>query len=87
MTFADWCFTSLAYTVPTLLKDVLTDLVDTHLAQYDITLADDQVDGPSLAAFTWTDKRVSDALRELSGLTGYVVHFTPDKTLEMFEPG
>ena len=87
MTFADWCFTNLTYPSSVLLKDVLTDLVETHLAQYDITLADDQVDGPSVAPFTWTNTRVSDALRELSDRTGYVVRFTPDKELEMFLPG
>lgn len=86
-TYADWCYTNAAYPAVVSLRVVLADLVTDHLAQYGVTLDPGQVEGPTLAPFTWVNKRVSDALRELSERTAYVVRFTPDKRLVMFLPG
>jgi hypothetical protein len=85
-TYADWCYSTKAYPVAVTLKQVLADLVVEHLAQYGISLDPAQVDGPTLAAFTWTGKRVADALRELSDRTTYVVRIDPAKRLRMFVP-
>jgi hypothetical protein len=85
--YADWVLTSLSYDADVTLKAVLTDLVDDHLSAYGITLHVGQVDGPTLAAFTWDGVKVSDALRELSTRTGYVFRFYADKSLRMFVPG
>lgn len=86
LTYADWCYTTRAYPEAVTLKQVLADLVADHLAQYGITLDPAQVAGPTIAAFTWTDKRVADALRELSDRTTYVVRIDPAKRLRMFVP-
>lgn len=86
-TYADWCYTTVSYDVPVTLIDVLTDLVNDHLTNYGIALDPAQVIGPTLSPFTWTNKRVSDALRELSDRTGYVVRIAPAKLLSMFVPG
>jgi len=86
MTYADWAFTTKAYPAAVMLRQVLSDLVVEHLAQYGITLDPDQVDGPTIAPFTWAQKRVSDALRELSDRTTYVVKIDPAKRLRMFVP-
>jgi hypothetical protein len=85
-TYTDWCYTTRAYPVAVTLKQVLADLVADHLAAYGITLDPAQVDGPTIAAFTWTQKRVADALRELSDRTAYVVKIDPAKRLRMFVP-
>ncbi len=86
-TYTDWCYTTVTYSAPVLLKDVLTDLITDHLATYGLALDVAQVDGPTLAAFTWTNKRVSDALRELSERTNYVFRVSAGKKLKMFVPG
>ena len=87
MTFADWCYSTKVYPVAVTLKQVLADLVTEHLAQYGITLDPGQAEGPTIAAFTWTNKRVADALRELSDRTTWVVRIDPAKQLRMFIPG
>lgn len=86
-TYTDWTSTTVTYGTAVTLKQVLTDLVDDHLSQYGVTLASTQVTGPELEPFTWTDKRVADALRELSDRTSYVVGISPAKVLSMFIPG
>jgi hypothetical protein len=85
-TYADWCYSTKTYPGAVTLKQVLADLVADHLAAYGISLDPAQVDGRTLAAFTWTDKRVADALRELSDRTGYVLQIDPAKRLRMFVP-
>ncbi len=85
-TYADWVYTSAAYDIAVSLRTALADLVTTHLSQYGITLDAAQVEGPTLAPFTWANKRASDALRELSDRTGYVVRISAAKVLRMFEP-
>jgi hypothetical protein len=85
-TYADWSYATKSYPVAVSLKQVLADLVAAHLGAYGITLDPAQVDGPALVAFAWTDKRIADALRELSDRTGYVVRIDPAKRLRMFIP-
>ena len=86
LAYADWVTVSAAYAASTL-KAVLTALVTDYLSAYGITLDDDQVDGPAIAAVSWNGKRVSDALRELSDQTGYFLTISPDKALLMAPPG
>lgn len=86
LTYADWAYVTKAYPEAVTLKQVLADLVAEHLAPYGITLDPAQVVGPTLAAFTWTDKRAADALRELSDRTTYVLKIDPAKRLRMFVP-
>lgn len=85
--FADWCSITATYVTPVTLKAVLEDLADV-LAPYGVTLDAGQVTGPTLAAFSWTDKKVSDALRELTTRSeGYIWNLTPAKVLSMVLPG
>ena len=86
-TYTDWAYTSAAYDVDVTLGAVLADLVASQLSAYGITLDPAQDAGPVLAAFAWADKRVSDALRELSDRTGYVARISAAKVLRMFTPG
>lgn len=86
-TYADWCYTTQDYTTGPTLKAVLQDLIADNLAAYGVTLHASQVTGPTLAAFSWYRKRVSDALRELSDRTGYVWRIDASKQLRMVVPG
>jgi len=83
----DWALATLTYAVDVTLKAVLTDLVTNYLDEYGITLDPAQVDGPPLTPFTWTDKKISDAIRELSERTGYVARMSATKALIMLIPG
>jgi hypothetical protein len=85
--YAEWCTQTKTYTSSVALGSVVGDLVTDKLGAYGITLSSSQVAGPTLAPFTWTAYRVSDALRELSDRTGYTWQVWPDKTLELFIPG
>ena len=84
--YADWVTVSAAYAESTL-KARLTAIVTDYLSAYGITLDVAQVDGPTVAAVTWNQKRVSDALRELSNQSGYFLQMSPDKVLTMAPPG
>lgn len=86
LAYADWVTVSASYAAGTL-KAVLTALVDDYLSDYGITLNPAQVDGPTLAAISWSQQRVSDGLRELSNQTGYFLSMRPDKVLTMAAPG
>jgi hypothetical protein len=86
-TYADWCYQTKSYTVGPTLEAVLDDLVADKLTAYGITVHGSQVTGPTLSPFDWTDKRVSDCLRELSDKTGYAYRIDADKKLRMFVPG
>jgi len=80
--YLDWCFVTLTYTTDPTLQDVLDDLVAALPAGYGpITLDATDYSGVTLAAFTWTNKRASDALRELCDRTGLVVTVSPLKVL------
>lgn len=86
-TYADYCYQSKVYSTGPTLEDVLDDLVADKLGAYGIAVHASQVTGPTLDAFTWTRKRVSDCLRELSSKTGYAYRIDADKKLRMFVPG
>jgi hypothetical protein len=83
--YADWVSVSASYAAAPL-KTVLIDLV-ASLSAYGITLDAAQAEGPTLAPVTWTQKKVSAALRELSAQTGYFLRMRPDKVLSMAPPG
>lgn len=87
--YADWCYTSASfgYAADVTLKAVLQGLVTSYLSRYGITLDPAQVTGPTLAAFTWNTKRLSEGLRELASRTGYVWRINAGKVLRMFMPG
>ena len=85
--YADWCYQTKTYTTTKTLKQVLADLVADALTAYSITLHGSQVDGPTLAAFSWEDKKVSDCLRELADKTGYYYRIDADKVLRMEAAG
>jgi hypothetical protein len=85
--YLDWSIITLAYTTTKTLKQVLTDIVALLPATYGITLDAGQVTGPTLQPFNWTQKKASDAVRELSTTTGYVAVISPAKALSMFVPG
>jgi len=84
--YADWVTVSAAYPETTL-KTRLAALVTSYLSAYGITLDGAQVDGPTVAPVTWNQKRVSDALRELSNQTGYFITMSPEKVLTLAPPG
>lgn len=84
---ADWCYATLSYDVPVTLKQILTDLIATQLTTFGITLDPTQAVGDTLAPFVWTNKRVSDCLRELMDRTGWVCQFGPWRTLAAYPPG
>lgn len=86
-TYADWCFQTKSYPAGDTLENILDDLVADKLGAYGVTVHPSQVTGPTLVAFEWVDKRVSDCLRELSDRTGYVYRIDADKQLRMFVPG
>jgi hypothetical protein len=86
-TYADWCFTSPDYPNPITMEDVIDDLITFHLGAYGITKSASQVTGPTLAAFKWDSKRVSDAIRELCEKSGCVARIDANKVLELFVPG
>lgn len=90
--YTDWCYWSKTYTSPVTLKQILTDVTADKLDDYGITLHPDQVDGPTFAAssdtpLTWTNRRVSDVLRDLKEASGYMDRIDPDKRLKFFEIG
>lgn len=86
-THLDWAFVTLTYAADVTLKTVLTDLVAALPGTYGITVDAGQVDGPTLAAFSWTRKRASDAVRELSQRSQYVASMSALKAIKMFVPG
>lgn len=86
-TYFDWAYVSLTYTSPVTLETVMNDFVAALPVTYGITVDAAQVTGPTLAPFTWDRKRGSDAVRELSGRTGYVSTISPLKAWKMFIPG
>ena len=85
-TYADFCYSNLSYVNTVQLETVLGDLVTEKLGAYGITYTP-VTTGISLAPFTWSSKRVSDALRELSDKTNLVFTISPLKALTMFAPG
>lgn len=92
--YADWRYLSTTYASswepeppPKItLKTVLQDIV-ASMSSLGVTLDAGQVDGPDLEAFDWELVRCSDALRELSDKTGYMVTWSPTKVLSMALPG
>jgi microcystin-dependent protein len=85
--YADWVHATLSYATAHTLADVLWDLA-LILAPYDIELDPGQVTGPTLEPFAWENRRVSDALRDLTAWTGYVWSISPgQKYLSMVVPG
>ena len=62
----DWDYVSLTYAADLTLQTVLTNLVATMPVDYGFTLDSTDYSGTTLAPFTWTNMRASDALRELS---------------------
>ena len=85
--FTDWVSVTLTYAADVTLKQVLIDLIDGYLAQYGIELDPFQSDGPTLAPFSWSNKRASDAIRDLTERTQYVATMSPLKRLRMIFPG
>lgn len=85
--YGDWCTTSAAYSTDPTLQTVLDDLVDDHLAAYGVSLDGADYSGVTLAAFAWSNKTVTEALRELSTKTGYIWRFSPQKVLSLIIPG
>jgi hypothetical protein len=84
--YADYRYVSESYDTDVALETVLGDLVDDALTDYDITY-DGAATGVTIAPFTWQNKRVSDALRELSDRTGLLFTIAPDKALTIVTPG
>lgn len=99
--YADWCYQTVEYTSGPTLEAVLDDLVADKLGAYGITdrspfgptsyqfiaVHASQVTGPTLEPFAWTNKKVSECLRELTDKTGYVWRIDADLKLRMFEAG
>lgn len=79
----DWNFLSLTYAVEVTLQTVLADLVAALPIDYGITLDATDYSGTTLAPFTWTTLRASDALRELSNRTGRTWGVTTSRVLSM----
>ncbi len=86
-TYFDWCCVTLDYSSPVALETVIDALIAALPVSYGITKDAGQVTGPTLAAFSWVRKRVSDAVRELSDRSGYVATLSPTKVFKMFVPG
>lgn len=86
-TYMDWAVTSAVYASPVTLKTVLTDLV--AATGNGLTLDAGQVDGPTLAAFSFAPNTfVSDAMRQvLSRCAGFVARVSPTKVLKAFVLG
>lgn len=85
--YATWCYSSRVYSTSVTLKQVLTDLITDCLGTYGVTLSGTQPTGPTLPPFSWSNTKVSDALRALFTSTGYVATFDPTKVLSMTVPG
>ena len=85
--YLDWCFITLTYSTDPTLQDVLDDLVAALPAGYGITLDATDYSAVTLAAFTWTNMRASDGMRELCDRTGLVYTVAPLKVLGMTVPG
>jgi hypothetical protein len=86
ISYADYAFISLSYTVDTALEDVVDDIVTAKLAQYGITYTP-AATGITLAPFVWVNKRVSDALRELGDRSKRRIEVSPTKVLTVTTPG
>jgi hypothetical protein len=86
LTYANFCYVTKSYTVDTALEDIIDDLVTDHLSDYGISYTP-VTTGVTLSAFEWTDRVVSDALRELSDRSGLVFRISPTKELTAFVPG
>ncbi len=85
--YADFCYTSLSYSATTTAaEEVINDIVTTHLAAYGITYTPTAT-GKTVGPFAWYNKRVSDALRELSDRTGLIFRVSPTKELIVELPG
>lgn len=85
--YGDWCYTDVVYASDTTLQVVLDDLIANCLGAYGITLDAVDYTGVTLAAFGWSNKCVTDALRELSERTGYIWRFSVNKVLSLILPG
>ena len=84
--YGDWAYTDAVYSAATTLQVVLNDLV-TILAPYGVTLDATDYTGVALSAFAWSNKSITDALRDLSTKTGYIWKFSPTKVLSLILPG
>ncbi len=84
--YADYRYVSESYDTDVALETVLGDLVDDALGDYGITY-DGAATGITIAAFSWQNERVSDALRELSDRTGLLFTISPSKALTVITPG
>jgi hypothetical protein len=86
--YYDFCYWTKQYTADTTLKAVLADLVTDKLAAYGIGLDAGQVDGPTLTApFGWTNRKVSDVIKDLVEQTGFMEQTSAELKLRMFAPG
>jgi len=85
--YLDWCYLSLTFATAPTLQDVLDALVAALPAAYSLTLDATDYSGTTLAAFTWTNMRASDALRELCDRLGLVYGVSPVKVISLVTPG
>jgi len=78
---------SATYAAGNLLKGIVNHIVTTWLSIYNITLDPAMLDGPGLSEQSFDLVTVEAALNHLSDITGWVWRITPNRVLEMFEPG
>ena len=79
----DWAYISLTYIAATTLQQVLNDIITVLPVDYGLTLDSTDYSGTTLAPFTWTNLRASDALRELSSRTGRTWGVTTSRVVSM----
>ncbi len=85
--YADYCYIDAEYTAAsTDVEDVIDEIVTTKLSAYGITYTPTAT-GKTVGPFEWQNKRVSDALRELSDRVNLVFTVSPTKELIVEEPG
>lgn len=79
---------SISFSPGTYLKTILQTLLTNYLSAYGVTLWGSQDNGPQLdGTLSWENKRVSDALNELTSLSGRVWIIDASKVLSMRVPG
>ena len=85
-TYFDWTTVSLSYDAPVTLITVLEDIVAQLPVGYGIVLSSSQETGDTLDPFSKVNVKLSDLIRDLSNVTGWVARISPLKAFRMLAP-
>lgn len=84
--FFDDASVTLSYDEAVAVEDVIADIVDQALADYDLTYTP-VATGLTLEPFSWVDVTVTKAFKDIFDKTGVVVRTSPSRAVLAFVPG